>query len=378
MLWWGQRVNITSMSDIDDQICTVYEREVSSIDNLLLRLRIRINKIMRERLAQAEPSAEELGLRLLLADRNDPSFPIALMIEQAGCSHLLALSGLHLMLITAVTGKGLALVAGKRTASIFTCAAVVIFVFTAGLKASLLRSAIMFVLLSLSMRRMSVLKALAAAFVFQMMLFPSDADSLGFKFSYAALAGILILSPVISTNLERIMPNKLASMIAATTSAVIATAPLSLSASGNISTAAVPATIVLTPIIFCCMAVAFMLVLSGWGAGLLNASTRLLAVCTRGFANRFPRLEADPPWLSSAHVLIALAVLCCFGYLCVVYGSRTRQRRYESSIQLRLPQTDCEPAREAWAAHEQTLRSEFSDLQRGEGEDHLTDLGRES
>jgi hypothetical protein len=47
MLWWGQRVNITSMSDIDDQICTVYEREVSSIDNLLLRLRIRINKIMR-------------------------------------------------------------------------------------------------------------------------------------------------------------------------------------------------------------------------------------------------------------------------------------------------------------------------------------------
>jgi competence protein ComEC len=378
MLWWGQRVDITSMSDIDGLLCTVYERKVSSSDNLLLRLRIGINDIMRGRLARAEPLAEELGLRLLLADGNDPSFPIARMIEKAGCSHLLALSGLHLMLITAVTGRVIALLAGRRAAGVASSAAVMLFVFIAGLKASLVRSAIMYLMLRVSGRHTSVLKALAAAFIVQIILFPSDADSLGFRFSYAALAGILLFSPVLTRMLDRGVSRRLASLISATAAAVIATAPLSLEASGNISAAAVPATVLLTPIIFSCMAAAIMLVLTGWGAVILNGVTDLLVVCTRMFANHFPRWEGARLPFGSMHVLIALAALCCFGYLCVVYGSRTRQRRYESGIQLRLSQTDCETARRKRASHEQTLRSEFSDLQGRERQDHHTDHSRQA
>ena len=150
-----------------------------------------------KRLLYAWGNAGGLLLALLSGSREYTEGAVSEAFKNAGLSHILALSGMHLSLVS-----GLALVLGKRAAgrrfaSALQLGAIVFFVWFAGISPSLFRALVCalipFTCALLQLRRPNVIIVLCASFLLHLMMFPSHVQSAAFMLSYGALAGILTL-----------------------------------------------------------------------------------------------------------------------------------------------------------------------------------------
>jgi len=133
-------------------------------------------------------------LALFSANRDYLSPALSADFKTAGLSHVLALSGVHLSLLGLIAIRFGQRVGGKRVAIKLSVLAMVFFVWFAGLSPSLDRALLMAVML-VSLRRSGydagMVDVLALTAVVQCLLMPSEALSLGFALSYAALLGLL-------------------------------------------------------------------------------------------------------------------------------------------------------------------------------------------
>ncbi len=167
-----------------------------------------------------------LLLALLSGNRDYLEEGLADAFREAGLSHILALSGMHLGIIGLLVlrfGRGMA---GERFSIRLSLIAIVFFVWFAGPSPSLIRAVLMAFLLfaakSLGLA-VSPLAVLALAASVQLFILPLDAVSPAFALSYGALAGILSLSGPIASFLPSPIPPPLRSCLSASIGAQLAT-----------------------------------------------------------------------------------------------------------------------------------------------------------
>ncbi|GHU24919.1 competence protein ComEC [Spirochaetia bacterium] len=167
-----------------------------------------------------------LALALLLGFRENLDSAIAGQFQAAGCSHILALSGMHLAIVAALLAFLLKKPLGLRASAIVSALCISVYVYVIGDQASLIRSAIMYLLGTagiLYALPKKPLLFLGFSFLIQIIGWPDSGHSVSFILSYLALAGILLLSGPVYNLIRGWIPDAVAQPLAASVGAFIAT-----------------------------------------------------------------------------------------------------------------------------------------------------------
>ncbi len=226
--------------------------EEKSISGRLKKIRA-LCRLQFKRLMFSWGAAGGLLLALLSGSREytDPS--LAQNFKLAGLAHILALSGMHLSLFSA-----LALILGKKIATRnladgIQVMAVFFFVAFAGLSPSLLRallcSMIMFASSFLRLKRPKELSVLCAAFLIQMMIAPDQLVEASFLLSYGALAGLLILGPEFRKIWSARLFPKISDSLAASAGAQLFTAPICIGLFGQVMPVGIISSLFVSPLV---------------------------------------------------------------------------------------------------------------------------------
>ena len=206
---------------------------------------------------RVESAMSELGpsawlSRALLLGRTDGAPAYAEdVFRRSGTAHILALSGMHLGILIALSVILLAPLLGRRRALFAALAIVGIYLGVVGFRASLARASLMFALATAAValgRRPDPLRILAVSFIALAFAAPSSVDGLSFQLSFAALAGILIIGRRLDRRLQPVLPAVLRRPLAASLGAQLATLPLLLAAFGVARPVGVIATMVMAPL----------------------------------------------------------------------------------------------------------------------------------
>ncbi|WP_428768933.1 ComEC/Rec2 family competence protein [Treponema sp. HNW] len=206
-----------------------------------------------KRMLYAWGEAGGLVLALMSGAREYTDAALAEAFNDAGLAHILALSGMHLSLFISASSLA-AVFAGKKLSALLSLILMCVFIWFAGATPSLIRAflcvMIMFLtrLLSVHTYKSAALDCLCAAFIIQAAFLHTDIYNPAFMLSYAAVAGILILTPLISPFLHRILPPLVVSSTASSIGAWIFTAPLCALLFGRITVAGIIASVVVTPL----------------------------------------------------------------------------------------------------------------------------------
>ncbi|MBR0032760.1 MAG: ComEC/Rec2 family competence protein [Treponema sp.] len=198
-------------------------------------------------------NAGGLLLALLSGCREYTEQTVSDSFRNAGLSHILALSGMHLSLFGGIAfffGKKWA---GRKWAEAAQLLATMLFVLFAGLSPSLFRaflcSLILFLNWLLRLSRPSSVSVLSASFLIHTMIFPEHLKEAAFLLSYASLAGILILSGTITKIISPAIFPKIRKSLGDSAAAQILTAPVAVSIFGKIMPVGVIASVVVSPLV---------------------------------------------------------------------------------------------------------------------------------
>lgn len=187
--------------------------------------------------------------------------------SRTGASHILALSGYNITIVASVLMLLLAPL-GRRRSYIFAVMGILIFTVLVGGGASVVRAAIMGILL-LTAQQLGRTAAAGG-----LMAFSAAAMSLwnpllvrwdtGFQLSFLAFAGIVYGEPLLAPLLQRWVRSKiLTSMLATTIAAQIAVLPLLLYTFGQFAVYTLPANVLVLPLVPVAMALGFATALCG-------------------------------------------------------------------------------------------------------------------
>lgn len=193
-------------------------------------------------------------LALITGERSYVSDELYSKVIDAGVSHILVVSGMHLVLLCGILDRILRVVFAK---SIFRDIVLLAFVFImsviCGFGMSILRAAIVYLLKVICRRlgrRGRGLHFLALAVIIVMILHPYAFHSVSFQLSYSATFGILVLPDVICRKIRKACENSAVLRVAAeaftiSLCAYIATLPTCIAAFGEISLVAVAVNVLL-------------------------------------------------------------------------------------------------------------------------------------
>lgn len=229
-------------------------------------LRARLRSRLLEHLGKAAGMSSGLAESLLLGVRDNLDPGYGALFRNAGCAHLLALSGQHLSILTAVVVFLLrCLYAGKTLATGIAVLSAWGFVWLAGPGPSLERAVIMMsvhALAALTDRPQRGIACLACTLVLMGLFDPAQVWSLSAIYSFLSIAGLLLYSPRIASLLRPYLPQWLALGLAASLGAMSAAAPVSLLAFGSFAPAgilcALPAGLVMTLYMWSALAALFL------------------------------------------------------------------------------------------------------------------------
>ena len=170
---------------------------------------------------------------------------------KTGIIHIIALSGFNITIIVAFLIRIFNFLSKKQLFLLIT-SVLVTFIFISGAPASLLRAALMgwlFVLAPLVGRKENIEQALIFAFAFFLFISPSLAYDIGFQLSFAAMLGLVYVTPIFELPIKRRVPAGLAPILATTLGAEFAVMPLILYHFGTISLIAPITNLLVLPII---------------------------------------------------------------------------------------------------------------------------------
>jgi competence protein ComEC len=178
-----------------------------------------------------------LALALLIGIRDNLDSELSLQYQNAGISYILALSGMHLAVISAVIAFLLKKPLGLKRSAAVGSLLVVGYIYLAGVQPSLERAGIMY-LIGASAVILGLPKApwlaLCFSFLLQLTINPVSGTSLSFILSYGALAGILTMSEPIYNSYRPYLPPAVGKSLAASLAAFIATLAVTAGFFGNI------------------------------------------------------------------------------------------------------------------------------------------------
>lgn len=186
------------------------------------RTSLRMNLV--ERLAT--PAWGGLALALLLGVRDTLDTDLAEAYRKAGCSHVLALSGLHLAMVSSMIAFFLRKPLGLQLAAMMGALFIIGYIYLVGDLPSLHRAAIMYLLGTLAV--MGALprqpaSLLGMSFLIQIVVQRESGHTISCILSYLALGGILFIGEALHDLIRGKIPEVLAQGLAASLGAFIAT-----------------------------------------------------------------------------------------------------------------------------------------------------------
>lgn len=222
-----------------------------------------------KRMLYAWENAGGLLLALLSGSREYTDPTLAEGFKNAGLSHILALSGMHLSLFAGIALSAGRFMGGKKIGTVLSLCAVIIFVWFAGISPSLFRAFLssiiavvlatcfvpsssgqfygLFSFITPASSSIRLIRILSLAFLIQVCIFPLDVFSPAFMLSYGALVGISIAECTIKPLIGRVLPESLASSLSASIGAQICTAPVTAMLFGTIMPIGIIASVVMSP-----------------------------------------------------------------------------------------------------------------------------------
>ncbi|MDR2742256.1 MAG: ComEC/Rec2 family competence protein [Treponema sp.] len=261
-----------------------------------------------------------LAAALLLGVRDSLETELAASYRDAGCSHVLALSGMHLAVVSAVIAFLLKKKLGLRAAAILGAVFILLYAGLVGPLPSLERAVLMYLLGTLAVlgtfpRRPAGL--LALAFVIQLCRNPASGESLSFILSYLALAGILVLEGPLHGLFGGIAPEILSRPLSASIGAFIATAATTAFFFGVLRPVGIVAGLVIVPLttVFMIFAMAYLaaaFLLPFFAMPLGRVLSFLYGVLSRiaDLAGQVPGIEVSKPQaVLIASLLVSAALI---------------------------------------------------------------------
>ncbi|MCQ2600100.1 MAG: ComEC/Rec2 family competence protein [Treponema sp.] len=192
-------------------------------------------------------------LALLSGSKEYLDSKISNAFRQSGLSHILALSGMHLSLISSIAGILENKSALKKLGLLLKVGTIILFVWFAGISPSLFRALISCLLISactfFNIPDADNITLLGTTFLVHMAFRPADFFNLGFLFSYCALLGILIFSTFIKSKCSIFMPGYIGESFSSSVSSNLFTAPVCLKYFGFYSPSGIICTIFISPLI---------------------------------------------------------------------------------------------------------------------------------
>ena len=285
------------------------------------------------RLLSGWGSAGALLLALLSANRDFLILPVSEAFRNAGLAHVLALSGMHVSLVS-LAALQMGSVFGKKSLAIkFSLVSIIFFVWFAGAAPSLNRALGMMILIiigkSLGLQP-PMISVLCTMLIFHIAVKPDDALSLGFMLSYGALAGILIFGSAVFDILNGKIPPKILGSFSASIGAQTFTAPIVISKIGVLAPIGIIASIIVSPLISAFLilglgAIFISLLFPFTGfifSYFLNAFYDLIFFIIRIFA-LFPLMTADSFFYSLSFAILPFMA----GLMCMFYADIKLKKR---------------------------------------------------
>lgn len=210
-------------------------------------------RLQLKRLLFAWGEAGGLLLALLAGSREYAGEELSLAFKNAGLSHIMALSGMHLSLFSGIAfflGKKLK---SKNIAFILRFFFILFFVWFAGFTPSLFRAFLcslltLFAGLSKSEKSNS-LKILCLAFLIHAFVFPKDLFTQAFILSYGAITGILLFSNYVKPYVSRKFPSFISSNVSSSIGAQAITTPYTIAVFKVFVPFCTLATLIVSPLI---------------------------------------------------------------------------------------------------------------------------------
>lgn len=248
---------------------------------------IQLALLARLRATTLTPQHQGLVAALALGWRDDLSPDTQLRFRQAGITHLLCVSGLHVGIVALLVGGLLSFLGctphGRRIKGLLQLLAVWSFTLISGLAPATLRAAIMFSLLIVSRslgRQYSTANTLCASALILLLVRPPLVFDVGFQLSYAAMTGIILwqeplqqLVPVYNkegrTTLARLFLHRLWGWATLSLSAQLATLPFTLYYFHQFPAYFLIANLLIVPFMEIILGTAFLAILFGGGAATL-------------------------------------------------------------------------------------------------------------
>lgn len=314
---------------------TVVSPAKSSLGRAISLLRNRIS----ERIDALFPNSAELVRAFVLGDRSGLNDSLTDAFRDAGITHLICISGMHVSVLAMAISALLGAFLPRRTATAATIALVILYGALIGFPASLVRAASMFALFNLSTlvgRPSDAITRIATALLGMLIAQPFYVLNAGFVLSFGATAGLILLDSPIealfridrmrnripSTNAAKRLFWRLAryfpELLAATLAAQIAILPAVVQYFGLPSLISVPANLLAVPLAMLAypIAMAALLLSAIWLplGGLLalvpDRMFALLASLAEFLSAHAPegiQIPNYPLWLIGIHALLCVA-----------------------------------------------------------------------
>ena len=304
----------------------------------------RVRSALASSIQRAVPEPESgLGQALLLGIRTELPHGVRDAFRTAGMSHLLAISGLHVGIVMALTLAAASAATGRNHPAAIGITALVVWGYAvlSGLDPPVVRAAIMgslYLAQGLLGRGMRGLTALLLAGAVMVVIEPSLIASLSFQLSFTAMAGVILGLPVITALSAAVsaaasggyaarwggygLSLLIASAVISTTT-TLATLPLVAWHFGEIPLMSVPATMLAMPampaaLLGTAVTSAVGLLLPPLGTALGTLAWAPLAWLIR-VADAMPPAMLPAPWLTAP---VAAGWLGCLGGLAMLASSR--------------------------------------------------------
>jgi len=180
-----------------------------------------------------------LGEGLIFGDKADFSRKFSSALSATGTSHIVAISGYNVAILLVICFILMRKIIGFKPAVIISISGLVAFVILTGATASVVRAAVMGLVLIIAKvvgRPTNIGHSLFIAGLLMIILNPFIIGyDLGFQLSFIAVLGLIYLMPVIVSLANKFFKTMIGQILAATLSAQIAVAPILITSFGNVS-----------------------------------------------------------------------------------------------------------------------------------------------
>lgn len=278
----------------------------------IYRLRSGIIQHTGRKISTLNVISSDLLSAFLLGRKDNVSSPVFRDFIRAGTAHLLALSGMHLGIITGFIIVVLLPVFGKKTAFYLSVPVTAFYIFLTGASPSIVRAFIFMLLggvVHIKKGRADPLILLSVAVVIHLTLSPGSAESLSFRLSYLALAGILLFQKRVSRILPGIIPPGVRGILSASISAQITTIPLSLIYFGTIYPSGIISTVVMAPLVTLFLLTGMLFVLLPFSSGILSAVVNTAGTVLSRTASLFSRIPSVSVPAKSVYPAVLMELL---------------------------------------------------------------------